>query len=77
MSPVNKLVWFIEEMDLPDHVNAVCVDAGNRQYILQIGRGHVLGAGFLLESWLSGEEGVLVHPESSKYGRMAAGRLFF
>jgi hypothetical protein len=77
MSAIHKLVWIIEDMDLPDHVNTVFIDAGQQQFILQMGRGHVLGhPDTVLEKWLSEGGDVLIHPESSKYGRMEAERVF-
>ena len=77
MSAIHMLVWIIEDMDLPDHVNAVFIDAGHRRFMLQMGRGHVIGhPDSVLEEWLSEGKDVLIHPESSKYGRMAAERVF-
>lgn len=76
MSAIHKLVWIIEDMDLPDHVNTVFIDAGQRRFVLQMGRGHVLGhLDSLLEKWLSERRDVFIHPESSKYGRMETERV--
>lgn len=79
MGAILKLVWIIEDMELPDHVGSVRVDAGGREFVISMGRGHVIGLGGhaseVLEEWLVSEGNVLVLPESSKYGRMGAERV--